>query len=213
MDFYRRAGWDEDAIEHYRARFGGFGKLVHAIPDSYRRLFDNERLQIGNHEWRVVVGHGHSPEHACLHSATQKLFVSGDQVLPRISSNVSVFPTEPDADPLGDWLSSIDKIRKEVPDDVLVLPAHNEPFRGLHARLDYLSRSQHEALSRLRKALAQPRRAVDVFAELFSRPIGSEPNLLGMATGESIAHLNYLVRRDDAVMEIAEDGVAWYRTR
>ena len=213
VDFYRRAGWDDDSIENYRARFGGFGKLVHAIPDSYRRLFDNERLPIGNHDWRVVVGHGHSPEHACFHSEAQKLFLSGDQVLPRISSNVSVFPTEPDADPLGDWLSSIDKIRREVPDDVLVLPAHNEPFRGLHARLDYLARSQHEALNRLRRALAQPKRAVDVFAELFSRPIGSEPNLLGMATGESIAHLNYLVRRGDAAIEVADDGVAWYRAR
>jgi len=213
VSFYRRAGWDADAIENYRARFGGFGKLVHAIPDSYRRLFDGERLPIGDHDWRVVVGHGHSPEHACFYSADQKLFVSGDQVLPRISSNVSVFPTEPEADPLGDWLSSIDKVRAEVPDDVLVLPAHNEPFRGLHARLDYLARSQHQAIDRLRQALVEPKRAVDVFAELFSRPIGAEPGLLGMATGESIAHLNYLVRRGEAAMQIADDGVAWYRAR
>ena len=211
VNFYRRAGWDDDAIESYRARFGGFGKLVHAIPDSYRRLFDDESLRIGDHDWRVVVGNGHSPEHACFHSAELKLFVSGDQVLPRISSNVSVFPTEPDADPLGDWLSSLDKIRSQVPDDVLVLPAHNEPFRGLHARLDHLSRSQHRALDRLRAALAAPKRAVDVFGELFSRPIGSEPNLLGMATGESIAHLNYLVRRGEARINLADDGVAWYR--
>jgi glyoxylase-like metal-dependent hydrolase (beta-lactamase superfamily II) len=212
VGFYRRAGWDEGSIESYRARFGSFGKLVHAIPDSYRRLFDGERLAVGGHDWRVVVGHGHSPEHACFHSADLKLFISGDQVLPRISSNVSVFPTEPDADPLGDWLSSLDKIRAEVPDDVLVLPAHNEPFRGLHARLDYLSQSQHQALDRLRVALSEPKRAVDVFGELFSRPIGSEPNLLGMATGESIAHLNYLVRRGEARSDTDDAGVAWYRS-
>lgn len=211
VSFYRRAGWDDDAIENYRARFGGFGKFVHAIPDSYRRLFDNERIRIGEHEWRVVVGHGHSPEHACFHCPALKLFVSGDQVLPRISSNVSVFPTEPDADPLGDWLASIDKLRREVPDDVLVLPSHNEPFRGLHARLDQLASSQHGALDRLRGALVQPRRAVDVFPELFSRPISSEPNLLGMATGESLAHLNYLLHRGEVAVHIDDQGVAWYR--
>jgi glyoxylase-like metal-dependent hydrolase (beta-lactamase superfamily II) len=211
INFYRAAGWDEDALENYRARFGGFGKLMHALPDSYRRLHDGESLHIGGNAWRVVVGKGHSPEHACLHCAELGLLVSGDQVLPRISSNVSVFPTEPEADPLGDWLGSLDKLRREVPDDVLVLPSHNEPFRGLHARLDYLARSQRQALDRLRRALAKPKRAVDVFGELFGRPIGAEPNLLGMATGESIAHLNHLLQRGEAVKEVDAGGVAWYR--
>jgi glyoxylase-like metal-dependent hydrolase (beta-lactamase superfamily II) len=213
VSFYRRAGWNNKAIEHYRARFGGFGKLTHALPDSYCRLQDGEQLRIGDHDWQVIVGTGHSPEHACFYSAELKLMISGDQVLPQISSNVSVFPTEPDADPLGDWLASLGKLRREVPDDVLVLPSHNEPFRGLHARLDYLANSQHRALDRLRHALATPKRAVDVFAELFSRPIGSESSLLGMATGESVAHLNYLLHRDEAVKEIDTDGVAWYRVR
>ncbi|TCG02416.1 MBL fold metallo-hydrolase [Paraburkholderia strydomiana] len=211
--FYQRAGWDEDAIESYRARFGGFGKFVHALPDSYRRLQDGELLDIGAHRWRVVTGNGHSPEHACFYCAELKLLISGDQVLPRISSNVSVFPTEPDADPMADWLASLEKLRQIIPDDVLVLPAHNEPFRGLHARLEYLTRSQHAALDRLRDALTQPKRAVDVFAELFSRPIGFEPDLLGMATGESIAHLNYLLQRGEAEMELGSDGCSWYRLK
>ncbi|WP_439955514.1 hypothetical protein, partial [Klebsiella pneumoniae] len=72
--------------------------------------------------------------------------ISGDQVLPKISSNVSVFPTEPDGDPLTDWLNSLAKVKREVPDDVLVLPAHNEPFRGLHARLDHLARGHERGL-------------------------------------------------------------------
>lgn len=212
VDFYRRAGWTEDDIEVYRTRFGGFGKYVHALPESFQRLTDGDVLRIGEHEWRVVVGTGHSPEHACLYCPALKVLISGDQVLPRISSNVSVFPTEPEADPMGDWLDSLDKIRREVPDDVLVLPAHNEPFRGLHARLDYLSRSQHQALDRLRDALSEPRRAVDVFGQLFSRPIDS-PGLLGMATGESIAHLNYLMHRGEAMRETGVDGFHWYRMK
>ena len=211
IEFYRRAGWDEEALEGYRARFGGFGKLTHALPDSFRRLQDGDVLTIGANEWRVITGNGHSPEHACLHCPELKLLISGDQVLPRISSNVSVFPTEPDADPMGDWLASLAKLRRELPDDVLVLPAHNEPFRGLHARLDYLASSQRKALERLHAALRDgPRRAVDVFAELFSRPIGNNPSLLGLATGESIAHLNYLVQRGELTRSVDDQGVAWY---
>jgi hypothetical protein len=122
-----------------------------------------------------------------------------------------VFPTEPDADPLGEWLLSIDKIRAEVPDDVLVLPSHNEPFRGLHARLDHLERGQRRALERLRDVLAQPRRAVDVFGALFARPINSEPTLLSLATGESLACINHLLARGEAVVDRVDDGVAWYR--
>src|SRR5690606_8606933 len=211
--FYRQAGWDSDALEHYRARFGSFGKMMHALPDSYRRIEDEEYITIGAHRWQVVVGNGHSPEHACLYCADLKILISGDQVLPRISSNVSVFPTEPDADPLGDWIASLGKIKSAVPNDVLVLPAHNEPFYGLHERLDYLLSSQLRALDRLRAALQQPKRAMDVFSTLFARKITPEDHhLLGLATGESVAHLNYLTRRGEAVSEIGEDGVAWYRS-
>ncbi len=207
--FYRQAGWSEDDLENYRARFGGFGKMIHQLPDSYQRLQDGQRLQIGAHEWQVVVGKGHSPEHACFHCPALGLFISGDQVLPKISSNVSVFPTEPEADPLGDWLASIAKIKREVPDEVLVLPAHNDPFKGLHARLDHLSGGHERGLGRLRAALHEPRRAVDVFGSLFARNITSEPQLLGLATGESQAHLNYLVQRGEVTVNVTE-GVAWY---
>lgn len=193
-------------------RFGNFGKQIHALPDSYRRLFDGETIRIGANEWRVVVGTGHSPEHACLYCPALKLLISGDQVLPRISSNVSVHPTEPDANPMHDWLESLAKLKREVPDDVLVLPSHNECFRGLHARLDYLAAAQHRTLDRLRKSLAQPKRAVDVFVALFARDIEeSSPALLGMATGESVACLNYLLHRGEARIEFDAAGVGWYR--
>ncbi|MBV9508915.1 MAG: MBL fold metallo-hydrolase, partial [Caulobacteraceae bacterium] len=99
VDFYRAAGWDEEAIETYRTRFGGFGKAVYLPPDSYHRIRDEDELQIGGRLWRVIVGAGHSPEHACLYCPELNLLISGDQVLPRITSNVSVFPTEPDGDP------------------------------------------------------------------------------------------------------------------
>lgn len=208
--FYRRAGWDDEAIERYRARFGGFGKHTYALPDSYRRIVDGETIRIGDDDWRVIVGSGHSPEHACLHCPSRGLLISGDQVLPRISSNVSVFPTEPDADPLGEWLASLEKIARTVPDDVLVLPAHNLPFRGLHARLAELAAGHARGLAALREQLAEPRRTIDVFPALFRRPIDS-PGLLGMATGEALAHLNRLIATGDATMSVDGGGVAWYR--
>ena len=212
IEFCRRAGWSEVAIETYRARFGNFGKHIHALPDSFRRLRDGEALRIGGHDWRVVVGSGHSPEHACLYCPALKVLISGDQVLPRISSNVSVHPTEPDADPMSDWLDSLARLRRELPDDVLVLPAHNEAFRGLHARIDALQRGQETALRRLRRTLAEPRRVIDVFGALFARPIGDAgAGLLGMATGEAVACLNHLMQRGEVGRSIDAEGVAWYR--
>jgi glyoxylase-like metal-dependent hydrolase (beta-lactamase superfamily II) len=210
--FYRRAGWSESAIETYRTRFGNFGKHIHPLPDSYHRLEHGDEIRIGENDWRVISGNGHSPEHSCLYCPALKVLISGDQVLPRISSNVSVYPNEPDADPMADWLASLDRLQREVPDDVLVLPSHNECFRGLHARIAALRRGQERALERLRRTLQKPQRAVDVFSALFGRPISEKDvPLLGMATGESLACLNHLQQRGEAVCEIDGNGVAWYR--
>jgi glyoxylase-like metal-dependent hydrolase (beta-lactamase superfamily II) len=207
--FYRAAGWDDEAIERYKARFGSFGEMIYPLPASYHRLADRDTLRLGGRDWMVVVGSGHSPEHACLYCPELKLLISGDQVLPRISSNVSVYPTEPDADPLEDWLQSLADIKQRIPDDVLVLPAHNSPFKGLHARIDELLRSHRDSLATLQDALSTPKRAVDVFSALFARPI--KPAILGMATGEAVAHLNYLTKRGRAVREIDGDGIWRWR--
>jgi len=207
--FFKATGWDDDALETYRARFGGFGRGLYALPDSFHRLADGDEVTIGDHVWRVVVGSGHSPEHACLYCPDLKLMISGDQVLPKISSNVSVFPTEPDGDPLTDWLTSLKRIKTKIPDDVLVLPAHNDPFFGLHARIDHLVGGHERGLARLHGLIAVPKRVVDVFPVLFRRKI--DENLLGLATGESLAHLNCLLARGQAVRERDENGVDWYR--
>ncbi|AYH43552.1 MBL fold metallo-hydrolase [Azoarcus sp. DN11] len=209
LAFNRRAGWSDEQITRFRSRFGSFGRLIHPPPREYRVLRDGETLQIGDYAWRVVVGRGHSPEHACLHCPGLKLFISGDQVLPRTSSNVSVVPSEPDGDPIADWFDSIDRIRETVPDDVLVLPAHNLPFRGLHARLDQLATTTTSSLDALRSSLDCPRRVVDMFAPLFGRPI-LEYELLILATGEGQAHINHLLQRREAVACRIENGVAWY---
>lgn len=209
ITFFRAAGWDDEALETYKARFGGFGRGLHALPDSFQRLSDGDEIRIGAHRWIVVMGCGHSPEHACLWCPDLNVVISGDQVLPRISSNVSVFPTEPNGDPLTDWLTSLARIKLRIPDEVLVLPAHNDPFFGLHARIDHLIAGHERGLTRLRAMIAEPKRAVDVFRALFRRQI--DQGLLGLATGESLAHLNCLIARGQAMRTRDENGVDWYR--
>jgi len=208
--FYKRAGWNEAQVDAYKARFGGFGRAVSQLPDSYRRLEDGDTFDMAGHGWRVIMGNGHSPEHACLYCPGLNVLISGDQLLPRISSNVSVFPTEPKADPLKDWLDSCARLKAALPADLLVLPAHNEPFRGAHERLDALIRGHEVALKRLKQRLGQaPRRVVDVFPSIFGRKIGDE--VLSMASGEALAHINCLIERGEAVGQADDNGVVWYR--
>jgi glyoxylase-like metal-dependent hydrolase (beta-lactamase superfamily II) len=135
------------------------------------------------------------------------LLIAGDQVLPRITSNVSLSLSEPEADPLGEWLASIAKLRK-LPDDLLVLPSHGEPFTGLHARLDALAAGHLGRLEALHAHIAEPRRALDCFIILFGRKIDDDS--LGLATGEAMAHLRHLEVQGKAVRE-ERDGVYWYR--
>jgi glyoxylase-like metal-dependent hydrolase (beta-lactamase superfamily II) len=136
------------------------------------------------------------------------VFISGDQILPRISSNVSVFPTEPEGDPLTDWISSCRKLKGIIPEDVLVLPAHNEPFYGAHKRLDALVQGHETALARLLSRLEEPKRAIDVFGAIFARAIDRDS--LGMATGEAMAHLNCLKKRGQ-VVSVQDGGTTLYR--
>lgn len=206
--FYRGAGFPPEALQNYHKVFGYFGRFVAPLPESYHRIRDGDRLAIGGHSWEVVVGRGHSPEHACLFDAERNLLISGDQLLPTISSNVSVYPTEPAADPLGEWLLSLAVLKERVPQDVLVLPAHGRPFRGAHERLDELMTGHRSSLDLLVEFCRQPRRAIDTFPVLFKRDI--DRNNLIMATGESIAHLNYLLSRGVLQVETDRHGVRWY---
>ncbi len=207
--FYTAAGFETDQLDYYHKMFGMFGRYVAPLPESYRRIRDGDRLCIGGRDWQVMVGRGHSPEHACLYCESLNVMISGDQVLPTISSNVSVYPTEPAADPLGEWLQSLADLKSRVPEDALVLPAHGKPFRGAHPRLDAMIAEHETCLDKLVSMCGEPRRAVDVFPALFKSKI--DKNNLIMATGESVAHLNYLLYRDRLTVERDGDGVDWYR--
>ena len=210
IDFYRAAGLSDEQLAQYRERFGRYGELLSILPESYRRLQDRDRLSIGGRSWEIVIGRGHSPEHACLYCAELGLMIAGDQALPTISPNVSVWPTEPQADPLADWLDSCRGLTDRVADDVLVLPAHGRPYRGLRERLDALIAEHQQGLEQILEHCRSPRRAVDLFDTLFRGLIGDGNRI--MAVGEAVAHLNYLQQRDELHADADDAGVRWYRT-
>ena len=208
--FYRAAGFPEEQLEQYKTRFGGFGKGVYPMPNAYHRMIEGDKISIGKRVWEVVVGRGHAPEHVCLWCREENIFISGDQLLPRISSNVSLFPTEPEGDPLRDWLESCAKLKDLLPKDILVLPSHNEPFRGAHLRLQELIDGHETGMDKVLALCIEPKRAVDVFPALFRAKITS--GNFGMATGESLAHLNCLRKRGAITRQADAEGVEWYST-
>lgn len=209
VHFYKDAGFTKEQLLSYQKAFGFFGKFVTPLPEAYKRLSDGDVLTIGARQWQVITGGGHSPEHACLYDPDRNILISGDQLLPTISSNVSVWPTEPLANPLQDWLDSLRKLRAAVPGNVLVLPAHGKPFRGAHARIDTVIREHEERLDKLRECCAEPQRAVDVFPAIYRSTINGTNRI--MATGEALAHLRYLVRAGELRAEYRNEAT-WYQT-
>ncbi len=206
------AGYDPARLEMFRQKgWGNFARAVSKLPSGHSRLEDGKNVRIGERIWQVITGGGHTPEHSCLVDHHNGVIIAGDQILPRITSNVSVRDNEPDADPLGEWLSAIAKFRVALPHDMLVLPAHGLPFHGAHTRLDKLASGHHERLDALEAALREkPMRVVDSFPLLFHREIGDE--VYGMATGEAMAHLRHLEVTGRATVTL-QDGVGWYSAK
>lgn len=187
--FFENSGMPKDDIAGLMSVMSDASYEQNA-PDSYNRLVDNQVLRIGNYDWEVVVASGHSPEHACLYCRQANLFISGDQVLPRITSSVCVNATEPDANPLKEWLESLQRLRA-VSDDVLVLPAHERPFYGLHHRLGQLVEHHHGHLDELLAEMSEAKTADQLMKFMFPKVRSSFDTLL--ANGEVLAHLNFLL--------------------
>lgn len=208
INFYKAAGMTEEGLEPYRQRFGQFGEMISPLPDSYRRLVKDETIEINDRYWQVIMGSGHSPEHVLLYCPSLKVVISGDQILPRETSNVSVMPSEPDGDPLDEWMASCADIRSQLPSNVLVLPAHEEPFKGVGVRLTQLIEFHKDKLSQLYNLLEEPKRVIDCFPAVFKRQITGP--VMFPAVGETLAHLNSLIQRRMVMREENPDGVDTY---
>ena len=204
-EFYQRAGMPQERVDRMWKAMRK-DPFLPPQPNSFTRLRGGDELQLGGRSWRVVIGEGHSPEHACLYCEQEEILIAGDQLLPRISSNVLVTGIEPEANPLKLWLESLTRLEQLAP-CTLVLPSHERVFRGLHARTQEL-REHHEHQFVLLRAHLTTHASCTAFEAmqcLFPRLRGPVDDML--ALGESIAHLSWL--RYEGVLRrvLDEDGV------
>ncbi|MEZ5567112.1 MAG: MBL fold metallo-hydrolase [Halioglobus sp.] len=207
----RRVGYDDAAVAAAKEHFGGFGSVITPMPGAFRRLVDGAFFTINGHPWQVLIGRGHSPEHACLYSSGLNILISGDQVIPRITSNISVAGSEPEGNPLRDWFHSLERFLEQLPSETLVLPAHNTPFYGLHERLRFLIDHHEDHLLALEEAcLDTERSALEMLPVMFKRELSGHN--LDMAVGECLAHLNFLVQRGQLARRVDEAGCYRYRS-
>ena len=190
-DFFASHGLnDPESVAKVRARGSYYPSMVPRVPARYVRLHEGMRLRIGGHEWRCITGHGHSPEHISLHCKALRVLVSGDMLLPRISTNVSVQDFEPLSNPLTDFLASLAKFLP-LPADTLVLPSHGRPFRGIHQRVEQLQSHHRDRLADLMAACRdEGKSAAQMLPVLFTRALDLHQTTFAM--GEAIAHLHLL---------------------
>jgi glyoxylase-like metal-dependent hydrolase (beta-lactamase superfamily II) len=203
---FRRHGMAAEQLEALAARGNAYRRGVSELPASFDRLVDSDALRAGDTAWRVLEGHGHSPEHASLFSAERGVLISGDMLLPRISTNVAVWAAEPDGDPLARFLASLTAY-EALPADTLVLPSHGVPFRGIALRVAQLRAHHRARLDELAAAVAgarAPLAASDLVPVLFRRELDLQQRFFAM--GEAIAHLNHLWHVRRLVRCVAPDG-------
>ena len=207
LQFFQGHGLDTARLEALAVRGNSYGKGVPAVPTTYRRLFDGEDIVIGGRAWRTMVGHGHAPEHMSLYCAELGILISGDMLLPRISTNISAVASNPDGDPLRLFLDSLQRL-KALPADTLVFPSHGRPFRGLHVRIA-APEAPHEArCAELVAACEAPKTAADLIPVIFQRELGDAHQTM-FAMGETIAHLKYL-EHAQRLRCATENGISRY---
>lgn len=191
-------------LEKLQTRKHYYASMVPAVPQAYRRMHDGEAVRIGGRAWHVITGFGHSPEHAALHYKEAGLLISGDMLLPRISTNVSVFAIEPEADPVKLYLNSLEKFSR-LESNTLVLPSHGKPFRRLHTRITQLQEHHAERLAEVLAVCTAPQSAVDIVPVMFKRPL--DGHQLSFAIGEALAHLHALWYEGKLMRRLDSDGV------
>lgn len=201
---FRAHGLDAERCAALERRGAAYKRGVPSLPIAYRRLFAGQTLAIGGRRWQVRVGFGHSPEHAALYCPDVGVLISGDMLLPKISTNISVFAVTPMADALADYLNSLESYR-ELPAETLVLPSHGLPFYGMHGRVDAQHAHHEERLRVLEENCTSPHSAAELLSTLFPRELDTHQTMFAM--GEAIAHLNRLEHAGRLVRTQGGDGV------
>jgi len=207
LGMYRRNGLAGEDLEKMAVRGNRYRLAVPDFPRNYRRIMDGDAIGIGGRAWRVITGYGHSPEHAALYCAELGVLISGDMVLPKISTNISVWSVDPEGNPLQQFLDSLERYAR-LPVDTLVLPSHGLPFRGLRERVEQLEEHHRQHFEELHEACARPLSAFEAIPTLFQREL--DTHQLFFAMGEAMAHLHCLHQRGSLTRRIGADGVIRY---
>ncbi len=198
VEVFRQHGLDAVHCQALLARGNQYRKGVPSLPAHFHRLLDQQTLHIQGRTWRTIAGYGHSPEHMALYCAELGVLISGDMLLPRISTNIAATTINPESDAVTLYLDSLDKFAN-LPPDTLVLPSHGRPFRGLHARIAQLKAHHAERCDALVAACTEPRNAGELLSTLFPRSLDTHQVMFAM--GEAIAHLNHLAQTGRVVRQ------------
>ena len=205
-DFYLRHGLDAAATQRVTTQGHGYLRMVSGLPPTFERIVAGDALEIGGRSFEVLTGNGHAPEQVMLYCAADNVFLAADQVLAKITPNISVWAVEPTGDPLGLYLRSLSEIRQRLPADALVLPGHQLPFYGLHVRAAELTTHHEKRCATIAEACrAAPRSAAELVPVLFTRQL--DPHQMSFAFSETLAHVNYMLRRGDLGWAEGRDDV------
>jgi glyoxylase-like metal-dependent hydrolase (beta-lactamase superfamily II) len=206
-DFYRRNGLDEETNRRLSTLGHGYLRMITTLPSTFERLVAGDRLRIGGRDLAVLSGDGHSPEQIMLHDEAARLLIVADQVLVKISPNVSVSPVDPHGDPLGLYLRSLTALRRDVAPDALILTGHGLPFVGLRQRIDQLVQHHEARCAALYQACrAGPRAPAELLGVIFPREL--DPHQMGFAFNELLAHINFMLRIGTLNLAPARGGAA-----
>ncbi len=209
VEQFRQHGLDAVRLAKFEQRGSGYRKAVPALPEYYQRLKAGDIATVDGKKWQILIGYGHAPEHMALYCAELGVLISGDMLLPRISTNISVFAATPDDDALGWFLSSLDELARGMPEETLVLPSHGLPFVGVQARVDALCAHHEERLRALEEACEiAPQSAAELLDVLFQRALDTHQTMFAM--GEAIAHLNLLEQAGRLSRNTDANGVIRY---
>lgn len=212
VDQFRQHGLDEEGLAKFEKRGSGYRKAVPSLPEYYHRLKGGDVLTVDGKKWQILIGFGHAPEHMALYCPELGVVISGDMLLPKISTNISVFAATPEANSLSWFLDSLDHMAAQLPEKVLVLPSHGLPFVGVQSRVEALRAHHEDRLRALEEACAcEPQCAAGLLDTLFQRALDTHQTMFAM--GEAIAHLNYLEQAGRLSRSIGADGVIRYKRR
>jgi glyoxylase-like metal-dependent hydrolase (beta-lactamase superfamily II) len=183
------------------------GALIYPMPASVERIRNNDEITFGGRSWRVITAGGHAAEHASFYCASDNILIAGDQILPRISPMIGVWSEQPHANPLAEYLTSLDRFRA-LPEDALVLPSHGLPFLGLHRRIDQLQEHHRERLALLEDLMDKPRNGMELAAGLFKKAVNEGHARLALA--ETLAHINYLIAENRVAQSMTKGGLLMF---